>query len=326
VDVVFHLAAYHSYSPDFSEFFYTNCYSTALMYEVIVEERYKIEKIIVSSSQAVYGEGKYRCPKCNRIKYPDIRIETDLSAGDWEIHCEECGYPLQAMWTNENRVNPQNQYAISKYSQEITSLTLGKRYHIPTCCLRYSVVQGPRQSIYSPYTGICRIFCICHFFDRQPIIYEDGSQLRDFVNIHDVIEANLIILESPQSDFRVFNIGGGKAYSVLEFSQIVGNIFDKKITPIISNEFRFGDTRHIFSDISRMRELGWKPQFTPKESVEEYVRWLEKIENKDNLFDDAMETMKKLNIIRKIKDDNSNQKKKNYWNASRSKKTVRYAV
>ncbi|MDZ7265095.1 MAG: NAD-dependent epimerase/dehydratase family protein, partial [candidate division KSB1 bacterium] len=188
VDVVFHFAAYQDYLPDFSKFFYVNSMGTALLYEIIVEKRLNIQKVIVASSQAVYGEGKYRCPKCNRIKFPDLRTENDLMNGRWNHRCQDCGATLQAMWTNENRVNPQNQYALSKYSQEQLSLNLGKRYQIPTVCLRYSIVQGPRQSIYNAYSGACRIFSLSLFFDRQPPVYEDGNQVRDFVNIHDVVQ------------------------------------------------------------------------------------------------------------------------------------------
>jgi len=210
IDAVIHLAAYQDYLPDFSTFFYINAVGTALMYEVIVEKKLDIQKIVVASSQAVYGEGKYRCAKCNRIKYPGIRSEEQLKRRSWELTCDECGHILNAMWTNENRVNPQNQYAISKYTQEITSIHIGKRYSIPTSCLRYSIVQGPRQSVYNAYSGACRIFSLSMFFDKAAPVYEDGHQKRDFVNIHDVVAANLTVLDSAKANYRVFNVGGGE--------------------------------------------------------------------------------------------------------------------
>lgn len=307
VDVVFHFAAYQDYLPDFSKFFHVNCVSTALLYELIEEEKLEIQKVIVASSQAVYGEGKYRCPKCNRIKFPNIRLLNRLEKGDWELRCDECKNLLQAMWTNENRVNPQNQYAISKYTQELISINLGRRYNIPTCCLRYSIVQGPRQSIFNAYSGACRIFCISQFFNKQPSVYEDGKQIRDFVNIQDVVAANLTVLESSKADYKVFNVGGGKAYTVLEFANIVSSIFGKNIEPQITGEFRFGDTRHIFSDTSRLKELGWKQKFTPKESVEDYISWLEKLNNIDNVLAEAEKQMKNLNVLRESKKDISNK-------------------
>jgi len=303
IDVVYHFAAYQDYLPDFSKFMHVNSVGTALLYEIIVEKNLPIKKVIVASSQAVYGEGKYRCPRCNRIKFPDIRELDDLERGEWNHRCQDCGTPLQAMWTNEKRVNPQNQYALSKYSQEQLSINLGKRYQIPTVCLRYSIVQGPRQSIYNAYSGACRIFCLSLFFDRQPPVYEDGRQVRDFVNIFDVVQANLKVLDAPQADYQIFNVGGGKTYTVYEFAQLVAKVFDKKITPKITGQYRFGDTRHIFSDISKLKSIGWKPKYSVEDSITAYVQWLQEIDAVENVLDSAAQQLKALNVVRAKKHD-----------------------
>ncbi len=301
IDVVYHFAAYQDYLPDFSKFVHVNSVSTALLFELIVEQKLPVKKVIVASSQAVYGEGKYRCPRCNRIKFPDIRELEDLEKGEWNHHCYDCSTTLQAMWTNEKRVNPQNQYALSKYSQEQLSINLGKRYQVPTVCLRYSIVQGPRQSIYNAYSGACRIFCLSLFFDRQPPLYEDGMQVRDFVNIFDVVEANLKVLDSPQADYQIFNVGGGKTYTVLEFAQLVAKAFNKNITPKITEHYRFGDTRHIFSDISKLKSIGWRPTRTIEDSVKSYITWLEQLQEIDNMLDKTEQQMKDLNVVRSSK-------------------------
>lgn len=298
VEVVYNFAAYQDYLPDFSKYFDVNSVGTALLYEIIVEKQLPIKKVIVASSQAVYGEGKYRCPRCNRIKFPDIRDPDSLESGKWNHRCHDCSTTLQAMWTNEKRVNPQNQYALSKYSQEQLSLSLGKRYGIPTTCLRYSIVQGPRQSIYNAYSGACRIFCLSLFFDRQPPVYEDGMQVRDFVNIYDVVQANLKVLDAAEADHQVFNVGGGKYYTVMEFANLVAKVFNKKITPKVTEHYRFGDTRHIFSDISKLKSLGWQPVHTVEDSVKAYVEWLEQLQVIDNVLDRSEQTMKALNVIR----------------------------
>lgn len=298
IDVVYHFAAYQDYLPDFSKFIHVNSVGTALLYELIVENNLPIKKVVVASSQAVYGEGKYRCPRCNRIKFPDIRELDYLEKGDWNHRCQDCSATLQAMWTNEQRVNPQNQYALSKHSQEQLSINLGKRYQVPTVCLRYSIVQGPRQSIYNAYSGACRIFCLSLFFDRQPPLYEDGRQVRDFVNIYDVVQANLKVLDSPQADYQIFNVGGGKTYTVLEFAQLVAKVFNKNITPKITEHYRFGDTRHIFSDISKLKSIGWRPTHTVEESVRAYIEWLEQMPGIDNVLDQTEQQMKDLNVVR----------------------------
>jgi dTDP-L-rhamnose 4-epimerase len=301
IDVVYNFAAYQDYLPDFSKFLHVNSFGTALLYEIIVEKEFPIKKVIVASSQSVYGEGKYRCPRCNRIKFPDIREVENLEKGEWNHRCQDCSTPLQAMWTNEKRMNPQNQYALSKYSQEQISINLGKRYQIPTVCLRYSIVQGPRQSIYNAYSGACRIFCLSLFFDRQPPVYEDGMQVRDFVNIYDVVQANLKVLDSPQANYQVFNVGCGKTHTVLEFAQLVAKVFDKNITAKITGQYRFGDTRHIFSDISKLKSIGWKPVHSVEDSIRAYVEWLKELNEIDNVLDHAEQQMKALNVVRSKK-------------------------
>jgi dTDP-L-rhamnose 4-epimerase len=298
IEIVFHMAAYQDSLPNFSQFFHINAVGTALLYEVIVEKKLNIQKIIVASSQAVYGEGKYRCARCNRIRHPDMRQLDDLKTQAWDIVCDECGYALKPMWTNENRANPQTEYAVSMYSQEIMSFNLGKQYNIPTICLRYSAVQGGRQSIHNPYSGLCRIFCLNMIKGKPLPVFEDGSQQRDFVNIHDVVSANICVMESPKSDYRIFNVGGGKTYTVNEFTNIIGSVFKKNVEIVNTRKYKLGASRHIFSDISKLGELGWKPRFGVSESVTEYLTWIQSIAEIDLALEKAEEEMSRLNIIR----------------------------
>lgn len=299
VDYVFHLAAYQDYLPDFSTFFHVNTESTALLYELIVEKNYPVKKVVVASSQAVYGEGHYECAKCGPV-YPAIRSEEQLSQGRWDIPCPRCGGSTQWMPTAEDVVNPQNQYAISKYAQEMIAVALGKRYGIPTVGMRYSIVQGPRQSFYNAYSGACRIFCLSLYFDQAPLVYEDGRQMRDYVNIHDVVEANLLVLEEPDADYGVFNVGGGTGYTVVEFAKIVAEVSEKSIEPKIPGLYRFGDTRHIVSDISKLKHLGWNPTRTPRDSVGEYVAWLREQENVEDILEFVNRHMKRLDVVREV--------------------------
>jgi dTDP-L-rhamnose 4-epimerase len=299
MDIIFHFAAYQDYLPDFSKFFQVNCVGTALIYELIVEKALPIKKVIVASSQAVYGEGKYSCDE-HGVFSPNIRSTEQLELGQWEIICPRCKKVATSHITDEEVVNPQNQYAISKYTQELIAINLGKRYHIPTTTLRYSIVQGPRQSFYNAYSGACRIFCLSAYFDRQPPIYEDGRQLRDYVNIEDVVRANLFVMDDPRADYQVFNVGGGKGYTVLEFAQIVAKIFGKKFKPEITGEFRFGDTRHIISSISKLRALGWEPKNSVAKSVQDYYGWLNNREITEDILDYAQKKMRELKVVRRI--------------------------
>ena len=299
VDAVFHFAAYQDYMPDFSTFYHVNAVGTALIYELIVEHHLPIQKIVVASSQAVAGEGLYQDQDGDQF-LPDIRPALQLERGQWEI-LDSKGRPAIYQLTPETVSNPQNPYGISKLSQEITAISLGKRYGVPSVAMRYSIVQGARQSFYNAYSGVCRIFCLSLYFDRPPIIYEDGAQVRDFVNIHDVVDANILVFRDSRADNRVFNVGGGRPYTVLEFAQIVIKAFEKDLEPSFPGLYRYGDTRHICSDISALQSLGWQPRRTAKDSVRDYISYLNNQADIDDIMEYAEQRMRSLNVVRDVK-------------------------
>jgi len=301
VDYIYHLAAYQDYLPDFSTFFDVNTKSTALIYEIVVEKKLPIKKIIVASSQFVQGEGIYKRSDGTLIS-PHQRPITQLERGEWEWK-DESGNQMEWQWTSETHANPPNSYAISKYSQELIAMSLGKRYEIPSIALRYSIVQGPRQSFYNAYSGACRIFNLHYYFDKAPVIYEDGRQRRDFVNIHDVVDANVLVLKNSKADYNVFCVGGGKPYTVKEFADIVASVHGKEhIRAKIPGEFRVGDTRHTCSDITKLKSLGWAPKRTARDSIEEYMQYLKEQNDIEDILEYAEKTMKQLQVVRKTKD------------------------
>ena len=298
VDAVFHFAAYQDYLPDFSKFFHVNAVGTALVYELIVEHALPVRKIVVASSQAVAGEGLYRAEEGETF-VPDIRQEEQLKKGEWDILDSE-GSKATPQWTPESVSNPQNQYGLSKISQEKIAVNLGKRYDLPSVAMRYSIVQGPRQSFYNAYSGACRIFSLSYYFDRAPTVYEDGGQLRDYVNIHDVVDANLLVMDDDRADYHVLNVGGGRAYTVLEFANVVREVFDRQDPPTVPGLYRYGDTRHIFSDISALKSLGWRPQRDARTSVEEYAAYLHEQTDVENILEYAEKKMKDMNVVRHV--------------------------
>ena len=251
VDAVYHFAAYQDYLTDFSRFTDVNVLSTALLYEIIVAERLDVARVVVASSQAAMGEGLYCCP-VDGEQNPNMRPEAVLAAGQWEIPCPECSGPLLMQPTPERVSNPQNPYGMSKFGQEMVAVNLGRRYAIPTVALRYSIVQGPRQSVYNAYSGACRIFCLNYLQGRAPILYEDGLAIRDYVNIDDVVDANVLVLDDDNAVGRVFNVGGGRAVTTREFADIVMRQYGSQQPGAVTGEYRFGDTRHILSDISAL--------------------------------------------------------------------------
>jgi dTDP-L-rhamnose 4-epimerase len=299
IDAVFHLAAYQDYLPDFSTFAFINDGGTAMLYERIVAGRLPVQKIVVASSQATYGEGKYACAE-HGVQYPDLRPTEQLARGEWEVRCPACDGPMTPLWTDEARVNPANQYAVSKVCQELYAFTLGKRYGVPTVAMRYSIVQGPRQSFRNAYSGVLRIFTTRMLNDQPPVVYEDGQQLRDYVYVGDVARANLLVLEDPRADDQVFNVGGGRRVTVLEYARLIAELLGKEIEPSVPGKFRFGDTRHILSDIGRLRALGWEPTTPLREIAASYIAWARSQPDVRDYYAEAERTMEEKGTVRAV--------------------------
>lgn len=305
VTAIFHLAAYQDYLTDFSTFFHVNTVSTALLYEVLIEsgQASDIKKVVVAASQAVMGEGRYKCPVCyeknSHYIYPGIRLEDQLAAGKWNHVCPDCDRELVWMPSDETVVAPCNQYAISKHSQENIAIQLGRRYDIPSVVMRYSIVQGPRQSFFNAYSGAMRIFALSLLLGQAPTIFEDGLQVRDFVNIEDVVNANLLVLFDSRADYEVFNVGGGQAWTVNEFYDAMQMEVGKRLPASTGHYYRYGDTRHIFSDIRKLKALGWHPERSITDSIRDYWAYLQGGVKKDDILSYANRQMKKLKVIRK---------------------------
>jgi dTDP-L-rhamnose 4-epimerase len=298
VDAVYHFAAYQDYLTDFARFSDVNVVSTALIYEVAVAEHLDLRRVVVASSQAAMGEGLYRCPNHGE-QLPGMRPEEALAAGRWDIPCPACGSPLDMMPTPERVSNPQNAYGMSKLGEEMVAVNLGRRYGVPTVALRYSIVQGPRQSVYNAYSGACRIFCLHYLQGSAPVLYEDGGAVRDYVNIDDVVDANVLVLEDERAVGRVFNVGGGRPVTTTAFADIVMRQYGSQKPGTVTGEYRFGDTRHVLSDISALRSLGWSPRRTPAESVAAYAQWLSGVPGLGGVLEEAGARMRALGVVRK---------------------------
>lgn len=298
VDAVYHFAAYQDYLPDFSRFSDVNVVSTALIYEIIVAERLDIARVVVASSQSTMGEGLYRCAS-DGDQLPGMRSEKALVAAEWEIPCPQCGGRMEMRPTSERVSNPQNAYGMSKLAEEMVAVNLGRRYDIPTAALRYSIVQGARQSAYNAYSGACRIFNLSYKQGIAPTAYEDGLAIRDYVDINDVVDANVLMLTHDQAVGEVFNVGGGRPVTTKEFADIVMREYGSESEAQITGEYRFGDTRHILSDTSKLRQLGWEPQRTPVDSVHAYAAWLDGLGGLDGVLDQANAEMRALGVVRK---------------------------
>lgn len=331
MDYVFHLAAYQDYLPEFSQFIHTNAEGAALLFELIVSDRkrYPARKIVFASSQAVCGEGQYICPACAQCEGLDLapagsdatgrvhaydfppgstwpmtpspRPVEQLLAGGWEIRCLFCGGRMIPTLIDEDTASPGTTYGISKLAVEMIADRLGRRYGIPTVCLRYTYVQGPRNSFHNAYSGIARRFALQLMHGLAPTVYEDGQQLRDYVNVRDVARANVLVMEDARADFQVLNVGGGRAVTVLEFADMMNKALGSELEPEVKGEFRLGDTRHTVSDISRLRALGWEPTIPVEQNVREYLDWVQQQHLGEESLREAERVMRARGVIQRAR-------------------------
>jgi dTDP-L-rhamnose 4-epimerase len=296
IDVVSHQAAYQDYMPDFSRFLEVNAVSTALLYELIVGQRLPVKKIIVASSQAVYGEGQYRCLDHGDFQ-PVPRSPEQLQRGNWEITCSSCERCVQALPLEERWSNPYNQYAVSKLAQEKTALGLGWLHGIPTVALRYSITQGKRQSLYNHYSGVCRIFCTRALQHLPLTVYEDGNQTRDFVHVDDVVDANMLVLDKDETNGQVFNVGSGCATTILEYARRVLDRIPSSAGLEVSGEYRRGDNRHSVSSIDKLKQLGWKPKHGLDSILDDFLEWIESAGGTPARLPDAVAAMRAAGVL-----------------------------
>ncbi len=299
VDVVSHQAAYQDYMLDFSKFVMVNAVSTALLYEVLVEHKWRPNKVIIASSQAVYGEGQYFC-RTHGFCLPKSRGHEQLRNGDWEICCPHCREACTPKLSEESHPNPCNQYAVSKLSGEQIGLGLGSLHQIPTVALRYSITQGPRQSLFNQYSGILRIFTVRALAGEPLVIYEDGLQTRDFVHIDDVVDANFCVLDNDKANFESFNVGGGRATTVSQYAELILKKIGKSIQIMIPGEYRLGDNRHSVSSISKLEGLGWTPRRGLPEVLDDFLAWIDEIGGIPSNLENAYLNMRNLGVIQPV--------------------------
>ena len=278
IDAVFHQAAEVGVGQSMYEidrYVRANDLGTAVLLENLLKRQSNIRKLIVASSMSIYGEGAYSCENCG-VVYPHLREEEQLLERRWEMECPNCKRLVAPAATREDKpLFPTSVYAITKQDQEQFCLVLGRAYGIPTVALRYFNVYGPRQALSNPYTGVCAIFSARLLNDQRPLIFEDGEQARDFVHVSDIVQANLLALETDQADYLPVNIGTGIATSIHQIAGLLSEGLGKHIEPEIVGKYRKGDIRHCFADISRARTLlGYEPRVMLKDGIPELLSWV----------------------------------------------------
>lgn len=262
----------------------TNINGTAILLDYLVNQKHEVQKVIIASSRAIYGEGKYECDQHGFV-YPEDRIEKDLLTGNFEPKCPVCKNELKVLATDEtSKIHPSSVYGITKQNQEQMVLNVCKSIGIPAVAFRYQNVYGPGQSLKNPYTGILSIFSTQIRNGNNINIFEDGLESRDFVYIDDVVAATILGIENDAGNGEVFNVGFGEAITVMNVAETLKNLYDANIEINVSGNFRLGDIRHNFADLSKIKEkLNFVPQYDFKTGVTEFVNWVKQQEiNQDN--------------------------------------------
>jgi len=283
-DIVIHLAAMVGVGQSMyqiEKYVEHNILGLANLFDVLVNHEHNVKKVLIASSNTVYGEGKYECNACGAV-FPDLRSLDQLKNKDWELHCPICGSKVNPLLTDE--ISPYNSssiYAFSKQAQENIGLMIGKTYGINTSILRFFLVYGPRQALSNPYTGVCTIFSTRALYGKPPIIFEDGMQSRDFVSVNDVCQALILAMEQNIANGEIFNVGTGVPITIKEVAEIISKKINPKLNPIYNQQFRIGDIRHCVADISKIKnKLGFSPTITFKEGIDDLIEWI-KIQKED---------------------------------------------
>jgi len=277
-DAIFHFAAAVGVGQSMYEvahYMGSNTQGTANLLQALLDSNVKIEKLVVASSMSIYGEGKYVCGECGDVS-PSPRTTGQLKAKKWEMLCPVCGRVLKPIATDESKpLQCTSIYALSKKDQEEMTLLFGRTYGVAVVALRYFNIYGTRQALSNPYTGVAAIFASRLLNRRAPMIFEDARQMRDFVSVHDVVQANMLSLERSEGDGMALNIGSGHPISIGDVAQQMTRCMDATIPAEITGKYRAGDIRHCFADISAAhRVLGYAPRHRFADGVAELVGWL----------------------------------------------------
>ncbi|HZY63315.1 MAG TPA: NAD-dependent epimerase/dehydratase family protein [Edaphobacter sp.] len=286
VDVVFHFAATVGVGQsmyEISRYVGVNTQGTAELLQMILDSQSSLEKIVVASSMSIYGEGRYQCTGCGQIATPRVRSVEQLKAGRWEMHCVDCGCVLRPVPTDETKPSEINSiYALSKRDQEDLCLIYGRSYGIPVTALRFFNIYGTRQALSNPYTGVAAVFASRMLNNKQPLIFEDGEQMRDFVHVSDIVQANLLAMERPQSNGHVINVGCGSPITIRQVAEMLSRALGKDVLPVITNKYRAGDIRHCYADITKAKTLlGYRPQVSHEDGFRDLAEWLRDQEAED---------------------------------------------
>lgn len=276
-----------------------NVLGTANMLELLSKKHHKVEKIIIASSRAIYGEGKYVCDN-HGITYPNQRNDSDMANKQFNLKCEICISTLKLAATDEtSKIHPSSIYGKTKQIQEEMVMQKAELLGIPAVSFRYQNVYGPGQSLTNPYTGILSIFST-RILNGNPLdIYEDGEESRDFVYIDDVVNATIMGIEKEEANGQVFNVGSGVTTTVKKVAEYLRSSYNSEVEIAISGKYRLGDIRHNYADLTKINNiLGFIPEYDFQKGICEFVEWVNTQEIMEDKYASSIIELEKKGLIK----------------------------
>lgn len=303
VDCIVHLAAETGTGQSMYEiekYVGVNIGGTALMLDILTNTNHTVKKVVVAESRAIYGDGRYYSKELNQFVYPTERSEAAMRAGDFEVKYKGCDSPLKLVGTTEDSmIHPTSVYGITKQVQGQLVHLVCPSIGIASVSYRYQNVYGPGQSLSNPYTGILSIFSTRIRNGNGINIFEDGKETRDFVYIDDVVDATILGIEKEEANGHVFNVGTGVATDVLTVARTLIEKYEIDVPVTISGNFRLGDIRHNYADITAARTiLGFEPKWSFSDGIGEFVKWVNEQGVQEDKYEASIEEMKKKGLYK----------------------------
>jgi dTDP-L-rhamnose 4-epimerase len=302
IDVVVHLAAETGTGQSMYEvekYTDVNIKGTSILLDILSNEHHSVKKMVVASSRAIYGEGKYYCSVHGEV-YPKARTEKDMEHGDFNVKCPECTMDVELKATDEaSTIHPNSIYGITKQVQEQMFLTMGKSLNIPAVAFRYQNVFGAGQSLSNPYTGILSIFSTRIRNGNEIVIFEDGEESRDFVYVDDVVDATILGIEKNEANYQIYNVGSGYATDVKSVAQSLINAYKSETLVKIGGNYRLGDIRHNYACMNKIKsELGFSPKVSFNEGISKFTDWVTSQEVANDNYQNSIDEMKSKGLYK----------------------------
>jgi dTDP-L-rhamnose 4-epimerase len=277
-----------------------NIQATATMLDILgMQKGHGIKRMVVASSRAIYGEGKYLDSKGNAV-YPGHRNDTEMQAGRFELYDQGSKQPLTLAATDEeSEIHPSSVYGITKQVQEQLVMAVCPLVGVEPVAMRYQNVYGPGQSLSNPYTGILSIFSNVIMQGGAINIFEDGLESRDFVFIDDVVDATVRAIECEAAAGQVFNVGSGVATTVLTVVEELIKAYGRAVPANVTGAFRSGDIRHNFADLTKITKLlGYQPTVNFEEGIRRFAEWARIQGPQSSAYERSLTEMKSRGLMR----------------------------